>query len=344
MLALPTILGALAEPTFGVLADAGHRRALILSGGVASALALVGNAVATTFPVLLIAFLLGAPAYGAFVSLGQAALMDVEPESHERNMARWVLAGSIGVTVGPLLFGGAIALGLGWRHVFWVLGVAGLALVAVVRNLPIATTARVGPTLEATKGAWQALRSGEVRRWLVVLQASDLMIDVLFAFLALYLVDVAGATPAEAGIGVALWSASTIAGSALLLPVLERVDGVRYLRVTAVIGIAAFAVLLLSDALFVKFVAIVVLSASSIGWYTIPKGRLYSALPGRSGTVVTLYSATSFVGGQAPLVVGALAGAFGLASAMWFLMAGPVVLLLFVPGNGRPRKVSTTPQ
>ena len=328
LLALPTILGTLAEPAFGILADAGHRRALILAGGVASALVLVGNAVATTFPVLLVAFVLGAPSYGAFVSLGQAALMDAEPETHERSMARWVLAGSIGVTVGPLLFGAAMALGLGWRHVFWALAVGGLALVVMVRNLPISTVSPAQPTLHATKGALQSLRSSEVRRWLVVLQASDLMIDVLFAFLALYLVDVAGATPAQAGLGVALWSIATIAGSAMLLPMLERVDSIRYLRVSAIVGIASFVVLLMSDELVVKFVAIVVLSASSIGWYTIPKGRLYSALPGRSGTVVTLYSATSFVGGQAPLALGALAGALGLADAMWFLLAGPIVLLL----------------
>ena len=121
----------------------------------------------------------------------------------------------------------------------------------------------------------------------------------------------------------------------MLIPLLSRYDGTRFLRASAIVGIISFAVLLLSDGLITKFTAIVVLSASSIGWYTIPKGRLYSALPGRSGTAVTLYSASSMIGGQAPLVLGALAGAFGLANAMWFLLAGPVVLLALTPRNQR---------
>lgn len=37
-----------------------------------------------------------------------------------------------------------------------------------------------------------ALRQKEVLRWLVLLEFSDLMLDVLLGFLALYFVDVAG--------------------------------------------------------------------------------------------------------------------------------------------------------
>ncbi len=44
------------------------------------------------------------------------------------------------------------------------------------------------------RAALSALRRGEVLRWLVLLQFSDLMLDVLLGFLALYFVDVAGLT------------------------------------------------------------------------------------------------------------------------------------------------------
>ena len=39
-----------------------------------------------------------------------------------------------------------------------------------------------------------ALRRGEVWRWLILLEASDLLLDVFLGFLALYMVDVAGAS------------------------------------------------------------------------------------------------------------------------------------------------------
>lgn len=45
--------------------------------------------------------------------------MDNDPERHEHNMARWKLAGSIGVVLGPLALTAAIWDGLGWRGLFW---------------------------------------------------------------------------------------------------------------------------------------------------------------------------------------------------------------------------------
>src|SRR3546814_5793437 len=45
--------------------------------------------------------------------------------------------------------------------------------------------------------ALRALRRGDVLRWLTLLQFSDLMLDILLGFLALYFVDVVGVTPVE---------------------------------------------------------------------------------------------------------------------------------------------------
>ena len=49
-----------------------------------------------------------------FVSLSQASLMDTSPDRHDQNMARWTLAGSLGVVAGPLLLAGAAFFGSGW--------------------------------------------------------------------------------------------------------------------------------------------------------------------------------------------------------------------------------------
>ena len=81
------------------------------------------------FTLLLLSFMLFYPASGAFVSLSQATLMDIEPARHEHNMARWTFAGSVGVVAGPLALSAIVALGMGWRALF--VAFAGLTLVLV---------------------------------------------------------------------------------------------------------------------------------------------------------------------------------------------------------------------
>jgi hypothetical protein len=61
--------------------------------------------------------------------------------------------------------------------------------------------------------ALRALRRREVLRWLTLLECADLMMDVLLGFLALYFVDVVGATPAQAGGAVAVWTARFPSGA-----------------------------------------------------------------------------------------------------------------------------------
>jgi hypothetical protein len=92
LLGLPNVIGNLVEPALGILGDVWRRRALILGGGVAFALALLLTALSQSFPALLLSFILFYPASGAFVSLSQATLMDADPARHEQNMARWTFA------------------------------------------------------------------------------------------------------------------------------------------------------------------------------------------------------------------------------------------------------------
>jgi MFS family permease len=64
---------------FGILGDSRWRRFVVVCGGVGCTAALAAAAVAPGFAVLLVAFVVLSPANGAFVSLSQATLMDVEP-------------------------------------------------------------------------------------------------------------------------------------------------------------------------------------------------------------------------------------------------------------------------
>ena len=99
LLSVPNVVALVVEPALGLASVTWRRRALVVGGGLCFALALGLAAGAPSFWVLLVAFSLLYPASGAFVSLSQGALMDLEPERREHNMARWTLAGAVGAVL-----------------------------------------------------------------------------------------------------------------------------------------------------------------------------------------------------------------------------------------------------
>lgn len=356
LLSLPGILASFIEPVIGILGDGGEgkRRRLVLGGGLFFAGAVFLTAVSQDFWVLLLSFVLFYPASGAFVSLSQATLMDEEPTRHEQNMARWTFAGSVGVVVGPLALGLAMAWGFGWRGVYAAFGVLTLILVAVTTRFrfakPVSTNAdefssrptssdeQVLTFRSGLRAAFEALKRREVLRWLVLLEFSDLMLDILLGFLALYLVDIAGATPAQAGGAVAVWSGVGLVGDFLLIPLLERVKGLDYLRVSVVIELILYPMFLLMPSFGVKLVLLGLMGFFNAGWYAILKGQLYAAMPGQSGTVMAVGNVSGLIGQMLPLGVGVLAQWVGLGWAMWAMVLGPVALWVGLPRMERKRR------
>ncbi len=135
-LSLPGLIGNIVEPILAILGDVWKRRVIILSGGLFFTASLLFTSLSFSFIFLLSSFILFSPASGAFVSLSQASLMDSDPARREHNMARWTFAGSLGVTIGPLILGGAIYIGFGWRAVFAALAlVSAIVLIVVWRRL-----------------------------------------------------------------------------------------------------------------------------------------------------------------------------------------------------------------
>ena len=225
LLTLPALIANVIEPLFALLADTGHRKALIVGGGVAYAAAMALIAVSTRFWPLMAGMLLYFPASGAFVSLTQAAWMDADPARREQNMARWTLAGSLGNVLGPLLIGLLAWLALGWRPVFWLLSalLLGLALLAYRKRSALDIRPEVqepepgdhppANLKEAAREAWQALGRGEVRRYLWLLECGNLMLDIFRGFVALYFVDVVGASGGSAALAVAVLTGVGLLGT-----------------------------------------------------------------------------------------------------------------------------------
>jgi MFS transporter, FSR family, fosmidomycin resistance protein len=213
-LSLPSFVSLVVEPLLGVAAVTWRIRTLVIGGGFAFAASIALFAGSPTFLVLLAAFVVQYPASGAFVSLSQASLMDLEPERREHNMARWTLAGALGSVAGPFLIDGFAWFGLGWRPLFAGFALLALGLVFLVRR---ASAREVADERPSVREALRALRQWEVFRWVLLLEVSDLLLDVFLGFLALYFVDVVGTSDATGGIAVGIWTSAFLAGSALAI-------------------------------------------------------------------------------------------------------------------------------
>lgn len=371
LLSLPGVVSSLIEPFIGIAGDivrpdaSSPRRYLVLGGGVAFALALLLAAASQGFISLLVAFIVFYPASGAFVSLSQAALMDADPRRHEQNMARWTFAGSLGVVVGPLILSVALVLGPGWRGLYLAFAIIAIVLVLVARRFPFKPVTSSNGSSEKRQGsgdkglpdslriqqgnnspvaqdfksgmlnALKALRNKEVFRWLVLLEFSDLMLDVLYGFLALYFVDVVGITPAQAALAVSVWLVLGLVGDFLLIPLLERVSGLVYLRFSVIAELILFPAFLIVPVMWGKLALLGLLGLFNAGWYAVLKGRLYTAMPGQSGTVMAVNTVAGLVGSLFPLLLGILAQRYNIAAAMWLLLLGPLALLIGIPWQKR---------
>ena len=326
----------------------------MLAGGAVVAGSLAAVAAAHSVTVLLIAFVAFFPASGAFVSLTQAALMDAAPGRHQQRMAAWNLAGSAGAVGGPLLLAGVLAAGGDWRSAYLLLAAAAGAVLAVA--FVAAPSRQVadpgqgvanGPDDAAGSGesdgqvsvraALRALRSGNVARWVILLEISDLLLDVLTGYIGVYLVDVAGASPAQAAVGVAVRLGGGLAGDALFVVVSRRVAGPAALRISAVAAVILYPAFLLVPWFPAKLVILAVLSLATACWYPVVQAGLYTSLPGRSGIAVFLSSAAGLLGAAGPLAVGFIAQQAGLTWALAALAAAPAAVLAILASDARSR-------
>lgn len=307
---------------------------------------------ARSFGVLLLALVPFFPASGAFVGLTQSALMDADPERQQPHLAAWNLAGSAGAVTGPLLLAAVLFAGGSWRDSYLVLAaVAGLALVGAglagpARRAPAAADDGEPDGGRTTREALGALRAGEVRRWVALLQICDLLLDVLTGFVGVYLIDVVHATPAQAAVGVAVRLGAGLAGDAAFVLIARRVSGPAVLRVSAVAAVGLYPAFLLAPGLAAKLVVLAVLSATTACWYPVSQAGLYGSLPGRSGIAVFLGSAAGLAGAVGPLVVGFVAQEAGLTWALAILAVAPVAMLVLLPWSrltGAPPGSGPTP-
>jgi MFS transporter, FSR family, fosmidomycin resistance protein len=339
LLSVPGILAAFIEPFIGILGDVWRRRLLIIGGGILFTVSLFMTSISHSFLFLLFSIILFNPSSGALVNLSQANLMDSDPARHEQNMARWTFSGSLGVLTGPLLLGLFVYLGLGWRGTYSLLTAISATCVLIAlhylpadkKNTPFPSFTEV---FDGFQAAFQALKRKEVWRWLLLLEFADLMLDVVFSFLALYFVDVVGVNETQAGIAITIWLVMGLITDLFFIPIVDRLkDTIRYLRTTAFFEAFAFAAFLLIPGFLPKIFLIILVNILNTGWYPILQGRLYSSLPGQSASIMAIGAVTDPLAKLLPLLIGILADRFGLGIAMWLLLLGPIALIIGLPKN-----------
>lgn len=332
---LPGLLNAFLEPGVLLLGDGPWRRRLILMGGLLLGGAFLATAAAQTLALLLAAAVVAYPASGAFVSLSQATLVDASPGREAPMMARWTAAGSIGSLLGPAIIAGSLVLGAGWRLPYALAGAIGIALALLTHAGPQAPAhppPAGGRSLGQLIGvALEMARDRAMRRWILLLQVSDLMLDILSGYAGLYLVGVAGLGPASAALALGGMTAAGLAADLASIWLLERIPGRRILRVGAILAAAVYPILLAAPWAGVKVALLLLIRLLTLGWYPVLQGEAYAAAPGRSGAMLAFSSVAGVIGAALAWLVGALAELAGLQAAMWLILLAPVSLILFLP-------------
>jgi FSR family fosmidomycin resistance protein-like MFS transporter len=338
LLGLPGIINTFIEPVLMLLGDTRYRKHIMLGGGIAISLSLVAIASTRSFPLVLYGMVIGFPASGAFVSLSQATLMDLNPGREPQMMARWTVAGSLANLIGPLVLAGGFALGFGWRWAYFGMALMCLVLVGMtwLRRIPMHQRQALDQKSEQAgknllRGLWDAVRNPHLMRWMILLQFSDLLLDVLTGYLALYFTDVVGFTVAQASLMVSVLMLAGLVSNIVLIPLLDRYPGRRLVRLSAGVTGVLYAIWLLAPWLWVKIGLIILIKLVTLGWYEVLQGEAFATVPGRSGTVMAINSVIGLLGGGISFIVGWVAAQAGLPAAMWILLIGPISLVLFVP-------------
>jgi FSR family fosmidomycin resistance protein-like MFS transporter len=342
LLGLPATLNTLIEPALMLLGDTRWRKQLVIAGGLGMALSAALVAGARSFPAILLAEIISFPSSGAFVTLSQATLMDLNPGREPHMMARWTVAGSLANLIAPLILAGGFALAFGWRWMYAVLAVWGLILTLVTALRAFPPHPHAASTGDSSTGKqavlrgllsnlWEAVRNLNLLRWLGLLEMSDLLLDMFSGYVALYFADVMGLNAVQTSLALSLLMLVSLASDLALIPLLERFAGRAIVRFTAAWAILFYAGFLLVPWTPLKIGLALLVRLATLGWYPVLEGEAYAAAQGRSGTMKAVQSLGGLAAGAIAGVIGWVAGLAGLQAAMWILLLGPLCLAVGVP-------------
>lgn len=357
--ALPLLGSALLEAGLALVADRYARRRVTGCALLALSAALVLCAVASEGYLLAIGLALAGAASGVACAAAQSELVAASPAGGARAMTRWVLFGSIGDVLTPLLVALVLAAGGSYRAAFVAAAalvlLQGCALIGPGEPRAPALAAQAEPSGSEPSSApaggddpedaeavplltalREGVRNASLWRWLVAAGLCTLLDEIVVAFAALHAERDLGASSALAVACVTGVSAGAVLGAWLTDRLLVAVAPDRVLLGSTLATVLTLAAVVLAPSVAWLALALVALGASVAPQYALTKAKAYAASPGHPGVVNALAQVFVLVDIIGPLALGALADHAGVAAAMACLVLQPLgVLLLLVAGKAR---------
>jgi FSR family fosmidomycin resistance protein-like MFS transporter len=341
MFVVPGAIAMVVEPFVFLLADR-YPRALFLRGGVTlMAISLAAVALAPGPIVLAIAIAVFWIAIGSSVSIAQATLVDRNPESRGRTMARWTLLSTAGDFLVPFVIGGVSFAGHGWRVAHVVVAIAIALFAAMLWRADIPSDLGASENDEPSPGLLATLKDalGDklLMAWLFGVALCDLLDEILVVFASIHLRD-------HLGGGIRWQSAMILAmtiGGGIGLVVLERILAKRSERTMLLICASACAISFVAWIsapwlpLSVALMGLVGMFAAPL--YPLAAAQAYAQRPEASGSVLAAQSLFAPIGLALPFVVGFIADRAGTYVALLVLIAQPlglVALTVVTPRGG----------
>lgn len=331
--------GMLFEPLMNLYSDHRPKKIWILCGllVLAGAFGVIGNT--TSYPFLMLAFVVYWPAGGMATGLSQATLIDATPDESTRTMTRWTLLSSVGDFLAPLVVAAFVALHLGWTELCWLatgcwLGAA--LLLAPLRFPPHSVLAETDES-ENTTTRWaslhEALCDPLLLRWAALSLIPTMLDEVFLGFVALYLRDVLHASEASIAFVLTLQMVASFVGLFLLERLqkgrdLHPVRLLTWLALSTLVGVLG---LLFVHALWLVGMALFLISFSCAGWYPLAKAEAYARRPANSGVVRTVISLGAPFEMVLPGAIGLISTHFGVLVGLGVLGLAPLLLLTLLP-------------
>ncbi|HEU5198649.1 MAG TPA: MFS transporter [Ktedonobacterales bacterium] len=352
LLSAGPLSSALFEPIILLMSDR-WSKSWLLRGALlcmAGGWALAGAA--PHFWWLLLAVALESPATGAALGLGQAALLAQSSSGEARAMTRWTITGALGDLASPLAVAGLLVLGLGWQQVYWAAAGIWFVMLVIVwlqrfpRQEKTRTAAlqgvaqaekerRAEPSVGLLAGLRAALSDPILLRWAVAEKLCTMVDEIYLGFAALYLRDARHASASAISLALAIGLLGGLVGLLALDRLLKRHAGVRLLPWLALLSLAGVVGFLAAPVLWLAAGALFLFNLSAAGFYPITKAAAYSRLPGRAGTVQAVIALGEPFEIVLPVVVGFIAGQFGVLAALGFLGLAPLGIVLLAPRQAK---------
>jgi Na+/melibiose symporter-like transporter len=343
LFSIGALVTMLLEPAINLLSDRSPKHYWVLSGAFTLVLAMALASVASTFALLLLAFVLFYLADSVTVGLSQAALVDARPAESTRTMTCWTLMSGVGDLLGPLAVALVVSFRFGWSQLCWLAATCWLAFALVLTPQHFPSTASnesdesnvddAGSTPSLLAQLRAALRTPDLLRWAVLSFIPSMVDEVFLAFTTLYLHDNLHIHQASIGLIVTLEMLCSLLSLFLIERfLLKRIAPhklLAWLAVLTLLGMIAFFIL---HTPWIVILALCIIDIGAVGWYPLATGQAYACLSGRSGTVLAVINLFTPLEAALPGLIGLVAGRFGLITALGVLATAPLWMLIFLLG------------